>query len=104
MTVATYINVFEVKPGRDEEFVEHWREVSMYMRAKPGFVGLRLHRALTDGASNRFINYVNWRSADDLRAAHDEGFRALVQQEHWQSFPSLGQLYEIVDSSGTITV
>jgi heme-degrading monooxygenase HmoA len=104
MDVATYINCFEVPPGDDAGFITQWREVSLYMRDKPGFLGLRLHRALGDEAANRFVNYVNWRSGEHLRAAHDEGFRALVGQQKWRPISSVGRLYDIVESVGAIEV
>ena len=42
--------------GRDEVFRELWAETSRYVRAQPGFVSLRLHRAMTHDARYRFVN------------------------------------------------
>jgi heme-degrading monooxygenase HmoA len=98
--MVPYINCFEVSPELDEEFLRRWRATSMYMREKPGFLGLRLHKVSGDSATNRYVNYVQWESAQRWQAAHDAGFFALVQDAPWTGH--VGQLYEIVESAGAI--
>jgi heme-degrading monooxygenase HmoA len=100
--VVRFINCFEVPVGRDEEFLALWGRVNEYMQGKPGYVGHRLHRALSDDARYRFVNYVEWKSADDWRGAHDAGFRELVNLPGWKPFPSMPTLFEVVHTGGTI--
>jgi len=92
-----FINCFEVPAGREAEFLALWREVNTYMRAKPGYVSHRLHRSLSTDARYRFINYVHWASVDAWKAAHDDGFYALVQKAEWKAFTSTPALYDVVD-------
>ena len=73
------------------------------MQGKPGYVGHRLHRALADGARYRYVNYVEWASADDWQAAHDAGFRERVGRPGWEHFTTTPALYEIVHAAGTIS-
>jgi heme-degrading monooxygenase HmoA len=101
--VIRFINCFEVPAARDEEFLELWGAVNAYMQGKPGYVGHRLHRALSDDARYRFVNYVAWASVDDWAAAHDEGFRELVGRSGWEHFTTTPATYEIVHGAGTIT-
>lgn len=98
--MVPFINCFEVPPEADEEFLRRWRATSLYMREKPGFLGLRLHKVTSDSSVNRYVNYVQWRSAQEWQAAHDDGFRALVQDAPWTG--RVGQLYEVVASAGVI--
>jgi len=96
---VTFINLFEVPAGRDEAFRLLWEQVNAYMRAQPGYLSHRLHRALGDGARYRYVNMAAWESADAWQAAHDEGFRTLVSQPQWREFPSTPALYEVVHAS-----
>jgi heme-degrading monooxygenase HmoA len=94
--MVRFINCFEVEPGRDEEFLAQWSEVNTYMASQPGYLGHRLHRALSDDARYRFVNYAEWESVEAWRNAHDERFRELVSQPGWAAFPSTPALYDIV--------
>ncbi len=93
---VVFINMFEVPEGRDEVFEAEWRKVNDYMRAKPGYQGHRLHRALAGDARYRYANVATWESAEAWRAAHDEGFVSLVRQPQWREFPSTPAIYEVV--------
>ena len=55
-----------------------------------------LHRALTPDAPFRFVNVAQWASAAHFQAAHDEDFRALVNQPAWAAFRSQPALYEVI--------
>jgi heme oxygenase (mycobilin-producing) len=72
------IDLFEVAPGREEEFLGFYRRISAYVRRKSGFLGNRLHRSPATDARYRFVNVVEWASEQDCRNGHDEGFQALV--------------------------
>lgn len=93
---VTFINLFEVRPGRENAFFSLWEQVNAYMQGQRGYQGHRLHRALAADASYRYANVALWESAEAWRAAHDEGFRELVSQPEWREFPSTPALYELV--------
>jgi heme-degrading monooxygenase HmoA len=98
---VTLMNSFVVPEGRDDAFVELWKETSEYFRAQPGFLSLRLHRAVTPGTEYRYVNVARWASDADYRAPHGtEEFRRLVTQEAWREFPSSPVLYEVVLAVG----
>jgi heme-degrading monooxygenase HmoA len=98
---VTLMNSFLVPEGRDEAFVELWKQTSEYFRAQPGFLSLRLHRAVTPGTDYRYVNVARWASDAHYRAPHGtEEFRRLVTQEAWREFPSSPVLYEVVLAVG----
>ena len=103
---VTLMNHFEVPEGRDDAFIQLWTDTSMYFREQPGFLSLRLHRAVTPGTKARYVNVARWASDADYRAPHGtEEFRRLVGQEAWKEFPSTPLLFEVVlavgDDAGT---
>jgi heme-degrading monooxygenase HmoA len=101
---VTLINSFLVPEGRDDDFMKLWMETSQYFRAQPGFLSLRLHRAVTPGAPYRYVNVARWASDAEYRAPHTrDEFRQLVNQDGWREFPSSPTLYEVVLSVGTDT-
>ncbi len=98
---VTLMNSFLVPEGRDEAFLELWTETSHYFRAQPGFLSLRLHRAVTPGTEYRYVNVARWASDADYRAPHDTPeFLRLVSKEAWREFPSRPVLYEVVLAVG----
>jgi heme-degrading monooxygenase HmoA len=98
---VTLINSFVVDPGRDEDFHAAWYETSRYFIAQPGFVSLRLHRAVNDDAPHRWVNVAVWESEAAFRAAHmTQEFRRLVSQDKWQAYPSTPVLFEVVTAEG----
>jgi heme-degrading monooxygenase HmoA len=91
------INRFVVPEGRDAAFVELWTETSRYFRAQPGFVSLKLHRAVSADAEHRYVNVAVWESAAHYGAPHQtDEFRRLVSQDAWREFPSSPTVYEVV--------
>jgi quinol monooxygenase YgiN len=64
---VTQITVVEPEPGKVEEALSLMRDRARFMAAQPGFISISLHRSL-DG--RRIVNYIQWRSRDQLRAAH----------------------------------
>lgn len=98
---VTLMNSFVMPEGRDGAFLELWTETSHYFRRQPGFLSLRLHRAVTPGTPSRYVNVARWASDADYRAPHGtDEFRALVSQEAWREFPSSPVLYEVVFAVG----
>lgn len=83
MTV-TYINLFEIPAGKEEDFVGFYRRVNDYMSAKAGYLGNTMHRAREAGSRYGFVNVVRWESEEELHAAHDEGYLSLVRSPEAQ--------------------
>jgi heme-degrading monooxygenase HmoA len=98
---VTLINKFVVPDGREEAFQQLWTSTSMYFRARPGFLSLRLHRALSPDAQYRFVNIARWASLAEFQAAHTtDEFRRVVSQSGWAEFPSSPAIYEVVVQEG----
>ncbi|MFD3400055.1 antibiotic biosynthesis monooxygenase family protein [Kribbella sp. NPDC058693] len=98
---VTLMNRFSVRPERDEAFQALWTETSKYFMAQPGFVSLRLHRAISSDAEYRWVNVANWQSEADFRAAHGtDEFRRVVTRPEWAEFPSAPLLFEVVTAAG----
>jgi heme oxygenase (mycobilin-producing) len=93
---VTLMNSFEVPEGRDDDFLSLWTQTSHYFRRQPGFLSLRLHRAVTPGTGYRYVNVARWATDAAYRAPHTtEEFRRLVTQDAWQEFPSSPVLYRV---------
>jgi heme-degrading monooxygenase HmoA len=98
---VTLINSFQVAPERDDEFHALWERTSRYFIRQPGFVSLRLHRAVSDDAPYRWVNVAVWDSEADFRAAHaTDEFRSVVTAPGWEEFPSTPALFEVVTTRG----
>jgi heme-degrading monooxygenase HmoA len=98
---VTLMNRFRVQPEQDAAFHALWTETSHYFRAQPGFISLRLHRAVSVDAEYRWVNVANWESEAAFRAAHSTAeFRRVVSQPAWQEFPSAPMLFEVVTAVG----
>jgi len=98
---VTLINNFQVAPGRDAEFRALWGRTSRYFIARPGFVSLRLHRAVNDDAPYRWVNVAVWDNEAAFRAAHStDEFRQLVTAPGWSEFPSVPALFEVDTAVG----
>jgi heme-degrading monooxygenase HmoA len=98
---VTLMNRFVVAADRDSTFHDLWTRTSQYFVGQPGFVSLRLHRAVSPGAEHRWVNVANWATEADYRAAHStEEFRRIVTLDGWQEFPSSPTLYEVVTAVG----
>ncbi len=94
---VTLMNSFTVSPGRDEAFRELWAKTARYFTAQPGFISLRLHRAVSADAQHRWVNVANWESEAHFRAAHGtDEFRRVVTQPGWEEFPSSPMLYQVI--------
>jgi heme-degrading monooxygenase HmoA len=101
---VTLMNSFLVPEGRDDAFIELWKETSEFFRRQPGFLSLRLHRAVTPGTDLRLVKVPRWASDSAYRAPPGtEEFRRLVTQEAWAEFPSSPILYEVVLAVGEDT-
>ena len=68
MTSATLINVFQVPPGQDEEFLGLWEQANRMLQAASGYASTRLHRAVQPNATYRFVNVAEIASVEDWKA------------------------------------
>lgn len=63
---ATFVNIFDVEPGRQEDLVEVLETgARKVIRRRPGFLSLEILASL-DGT--RVVNVARWRRPDDARA------------------------------------
>ncbi|HEY3528186.1 MAG TPA: antibiotic biosynthesis monooxygenase family protein [Nocardioides sp.] len=98
---VTLINSFRVPPDRDEAFHALWERTSHYFTRQPGFLSLRLHRAVSDDAAYRWVNVARWDNEASFRAAHaTTEFRDVVTAPGWEEFPSTPVLFEAVTEVG----
>jgi heme-degrading monooxygenase HmoA len=98
---VTLMNGFVVPPDRDDAFKAMWDVTHKYFIRQPGFVSLRLHRAVSADAAHRWVNVASWASEASYRAAHaTEEFRELVTADRWHEFRSSPTLYEVVKAIG----
>lgn len=97
MAAIILINSFEVPPGREDEFLQFWKEVNAYMQKRPGYLSHTLHRAIAPDAPFRFVNVARWSSMAHFQAAHeDAGFRKLVERPAGSDFRPHPMLFEVV--------
>jgi heme-degrading monooxygenase HmoA len=97
---AVLVNLFEVPTDSEDAFLDFYRRINAYMQRKSGYVGNRLHRSLGPDARYRFVNVVEWESAEACSRGHDEGFRAIVGPSDRLPFTSTPALYEVADVQG----
>jgi heme oxygenase (mycobilin-producing) len=98
---VTLMNNFQVAEDRDEQFYAIWDRTRRYFTRQPGFRSLRLHRAVNQDATYRWVNVAVWDSEADFRAAFaTEEFREVVTADGWDEFPSSPVLYEVVTEIG----
>ncbi len=64
---AYTLAMWRVKPGREEEFIQAWREdLGAYFLSLPGAIGGTLLRSVED--PRLFYSFGPWRSLEDIRA------------------------------------
>jgi len=92
--IVTQITTVTVAPDKQDEALRAMRERAKFMSTQPGFVSISLHRS-EDGAE--IVNYVQWKSREQLEAAH----HAPEFRDRWPEFGKLvreaePKLYELV--------
>jgi len=65
---VTQITFIESEPEKQADALSLMHERARFMARQPGFVSISLHRSL-DG--RRIVNYIQWRTLELLRAAHE---------------------------------
>ncbi|MEU3010164.1 antibiotic biosynthesis monooxygenase family protein [Nocardia asteroides] len=64
---VTIVNTFLAPAGQLDEVIEAWRQDSVVMKAKPGFISAQLYQGIA--GSNLLVNVAVWESAHMLAAA-----------------------------------
>ena len=63
--ILTLVNVFHVKPERQQAVADVLIEAGKTMSQLPGFISANIH---TSHDGNRVVNYAQWRSREDYEA------------------------------------
>jgi len=80
--VYVAMNRFRIAPGREEEFVEVWRQRDSYLDEVPGFVSFRLLQGARGEQETVFIShsewvsrqaFYNWTNSEVFTKAHRRG-------------------------------
>jgi heme-degrading monooxygenase HmoA len=71
--------VLEVVPGREDEFIETMGRAKSLIASSPGFLGLRVERAIE--RPHCFLLLVEWETLE----AHTEGFRGSTAYQEWRT-------------------
>jgi heme-degrading monooxygenase HmoA len=70
------MNRFRIAPGREEDFVAHWRNRNSYLNEVPGFVSFNLMRAPGNDDYTLFASHAVWESEQAfIDWTHSEAFR-----------------------------
>ena len=56
------MNRFRIARGREEAFLDHWRQRQSYLAEVPGFVAFHLLRGASDAESTLFASHTVWES------------------------------------------
>ncbi len=95
MANVALINPFEVPLGREEECSRQWEKVQEYLKKHPGYISMRLYKAISSDARFRFISIAEWKSVDHYQAAREsEEFKALTRGLQ-NTFPHYPAFYEL---------
>jgi heme-degrading monooxygenase HmoA len=87
--VVTQITTVKFAPDKQDEVLNLMVERARFMATQPGFVSIALHRS-KDGS--HVVNYVQWRDADSLAAAHHS-------PEFRKKWPQFGKIADEIEPS-----
>lgn len=83
------INVFEVTPGMEDDFIEWWKHHSEILEKEPGFLHARLHRSQNPDSRFQFINVAHWETAESLNQARQKNADVLHRTPSAKGTPAL---------------
>jgi heme-degrading monooxygenase HmoA len=89
---AILINAFELRPRDDERFLTGWERARDALRGQDGYLGTRLHRALSSQTHFRFVNVASWTDASAFLAARQRP--EFQRASNSIPFPAHPALYE----------
>jgi heme-degrading monooxygenase HmoA len=90
----TLINSFTVPAGKEEEFLQAWRDTIDHFATAPGFIQARLHR--NTGLNDTTFQYVNialWEDAETYRTAFRDFTPAGQRVPGVKAHPGLFEVY-----------
>jgi heme-degrading monooxygenase HmoA len=92
--LVTQITTVKLPSDKQDEVLQLMTERAKFMSTQPGFVSVSLHKS-KDGS--HVVNYVQWRDAKQLEAAH----HAPEFRKRWPRFGQITEeiepcLYEVV--------
>lgn len=71
------MNRFRIARGKEDDFVQMWRERDSYLADVPGFVRFHLLQGASNDEFTLFASHTEWRSEADFEAwTQSEAFRA----------------------------
>jgi quinol monooxygenase YgiN len=89
----TAINIFRVKPEEQQRLVDLLVENKDMPLKHPGCLSISVHKSL-DGS--RVINYIQWRSREELEAAGKDPDFTAVKKKVAELAPLDSHFYEVV--------
>ena len=70
------MNRFRIALGKEEAFIDHWRNRDSYLSEVPGFVAFNLLRGPTNDEFTLFVSHTTWESEEAFIAwTKSEAFR-----------------------------
>ena len=70
------MNRFKIAPGREEDFIDVWRNRESHLDSVPGFVEFHLLQGATNEECTLFASHAVWESEEAFAAwTHSEAFR-----------------------------
>ena len=92
-------NTFFVPERRTEEFLALFQRQAEFMKARPGFVSLRMHKGVGD--SRLLMNVAVWETTGALAAALGNPEFQRLAAEFPDDIVSYPHVFERIDASGT---
>ena len=92
------INPFEVPKGQEEQALAMWDRFAEYFRRQPGYLSVKLHRAINPDARFHLVTIAEWESPNHFMAAlNNQELRKIVETatDHSPNYPGL---YEVIRS------
>ena len=62
-------SLIDVGPGREEKFIQFFKEAQAFLAKQPGFIENRLFRSQNPNSPSSFMVVGKWDSGESLRAA-----------------------------------
>jgi heme-degrading monooxygenase HmoA len=70
------MNRFRIVAGREQEFIDIWKNRDSHLHKMPGFLSFHLLQGETTDEATSFISHTSWSSAEDFSNwTHSEAFR-----------------------------
>jgi quinol monooxygenase YgiN len=97
------ISGFEFAAGREAEFVSEFARGKACMSSKPGFLALRMHRAIAPETRYRFIDIARWASAESFwTALRSSEMQAVIARPFWKGVSHFAGIVEPLEHMGTV--